>query len=73
MPGTCSTPSAAACCATTLGSDDLEWARGAAWAFAQAMGLGWYYRESNPVMSALGLSTVGRILEDAEIAGLARD
>ncbi|HWD61716.1 MAG TPA: aminoglycoside phosphotransferase family protein, partial [Humibacter sp.] len=39
-----------------LGSADLEWARGAAWAFAQAMGLVWYYRESNPTMSALGRS-----------------
>ncbi|NNC11517.1 phosphotransferase [Planctomonas sp. JC2975] len=46
-------------------SDDderIEWARGAAWAFAQAMGLVWYYRESNPVMSALGRSTLERIL-----------
>jgi hypothetical protein len=25
-----------------LGCDDLEWARGRAWAFAQAMGLVWY-------------------------------
>ncbi|MHA7985803.1 phosphotransferase [Rathayibacter sp. CAU 1779] len=47
-----------------LSDDDerIEWARGAAWAFAQAMGLVWYYRESNPVMSALGSSTLRRIM-----------
>lgn len=50
-----------------LGSDELEWSRGAAWAFVQAMGLVWYYRESNPTMRALGLSTVRRILGDDEI------
>lgn len=44
---------------------DLEWKRGAAWAFQQAMGLVWYYRESNPAMSELGRSTLARILEDA--------
>ncbi|GAA1995572.1 aminoglycoside phosphotransferase family protein [Microbacterium pumilum] len=57
---------------TQLGVDDLEWARGAAWAFAQAMGLGWYYRESNPVASRLGLSTVTRLTTDAEILASAR-
>ncbi|TQM02889.1 aminoglycoside phosphotransferase family protein [Pseudonocardia kunmingensis] len=45
-----------------LGCDDLEWERGAAWAFAQAMGLVWYYAESNPVMSRLGRRTLERIL-----------
>lgn len=35
--------------------------------FQQAMGLVWYYRESNPEMSALGLGTLGRILSDPEI------
>lgn len=35
--------------------------------FQQAMGLVWYYRESNPEMSALGRSTLGRILSDPEI------
>lgn len=44
-----------------LGSDDVEWARGAAWAFVQAMGLVWYYRQSNVTMSALGRSTLERI------------
>ena len=50
-------------------ADELEWKRGAAWAFVQAMGLVWYYRESNPVMSELGRSTVSRLLADDEIAG----
>jgi hypothetical protein len=44
-----------------LGCDDLEWARGRAWAFAQAMGPVWYYAESNPTMSRLGRTTLGRI------------
>lgn len=47
-----------------LGSGDVEWRRGAAWALQQAMGLVWYYRHSNPAMSALGRSTLRRILED---------
>ncbi|GAB3577897.1 aminoglycoside phosphotransferase family protein [Leifsonia lichenia] len=51
-----------------LGCDDAEWLRGAAWAFQQAMGLPWYYRESNPGMSALGRSTLARILDDEDIA-----
>lgn len=45
-------------------ADELEWRRGAAWAFQQAMGLVWYYQFSNPVMSALGKSTISRLLED---------
>jgi aminoglycoside phosphotransferase (APT) family kinase protein len=49
-----------------VGCDPIEWRRGAAWAFVQAMGLVWYYRESNPTMSALGSSTLARIVEDAE-------
>lgn len=44
-----------------LGADDLEWSRGRAWAFEQAMGLVWYYRDSNPVMSALGRRTLQRL------------
>ena len=44
-----------------LGSTDLDWARGQAWAFEQAMGLVWYYAESNPVMSLLGRRTLRRI------------
>lgn len=45
-----------------LGCADLEWERGRAWAFEQAMGLVWYYVESNPVMSRLGRRTLGRLL-----------
>jgi len=51
-----------------LGSDDLEWARGKAWAFAQAMGLVWYYVESNPVMSRMGRRSLERILADKSLA-----
>jgi aminoglycoside phosphotransferase (APT) family kinase protein len=47
-----------------LGCDDLEWARGKAWAFQQAMGLVWYYRASNPGMSRIGRRTLDRILAD---------
>lgn len=45
-----------------LGCDDLEWARGRAWAYQQAMGLYWYYRTSNPPMSLLGERTLRRLL-----------
>ena len=44
-----------------LAIDDLEWERGRAWAFEQAMGLVWYYATSNPTMSALGRRTLQRI------------
>ncbi|UVF18648.1 aminoglycoside phosphotransferase family protein [Microvirga terrae] len=47
-----------------LGSDDIEWARGAAWAFQQAMGLVWYYQRTHPGMSTLGRSTLSRLLDD---------
>jgi aminoglycoside phosphotransferase (APT) family kinase protein len=46
-----------------LACDDLEWERGKAWAFEQAMGLVWYYVESNPTMSRMGRRTLDRILE----------
>ncbi|MGM7777670.1 aminoglycoside phosphotransferase family protein [Arthrobacter sp. KNU-44] len=49
---------------TNLGIGDLEWRRGAAWAYEQAIGLVWYYAESNPTMSALGRSTLDRLLTD---------
>jgi aminoglycoside phosphotransferase (APT) family kinase protein len=45
-----------------LRCDDLEWERGKAWAFQQAMGLVWYYVDSNPAMSGLGRRTLERIL-----------
>ncbi|OPG14359.1 aminoglycoside phosphotransferase family protein [Microbispora sp. GKU 823] len=47
-----------------LECDDLEWERGRAWAFVQAMGLVWYYRETNPAMSRMGRRTLERILAD---------
>ena len=43
-----------------LGCDDLDWERGRAWAFEQAMGLVWYYRETNPTMSRTGRRTRGK-------------
>lgn len=45
-----------------LGCDDLEWARGQAWAFEQAMGVVWYYEHSNPAMHRMGRTTIERIL-----------
>jgi aminoglycoside phosphotransferase (APT) family kinase protein len=45
-----------------VGCDDLEWERGKAWAFEQAMGLVWYYADSNPVMSRIGQRTLDRIM-----------
>jgi aminoglycoside phosphotransferase (APT) family kinase protein len=47
-----------------LGCTDLEWQRGRAWAFQQAMGAVWYYRESNPAMSRMGRRTLDRILAE---------
>lgn len=43
---------------------DLDWERGKAWAFEQAMGLVWYYVESNPAMSLMGRRTLQRITAD---------
>lgn len=51
-----------------LGCPSTEWLRGAAWAFVQAMGLVWYYRITNPAMSALGRSTLKRILADPDVS-----
>jgi aminoglycoside phosphotransferase (APT) family kinase protein len=45
-----------------LGSDDLEWERGKAWAFQQAMGLVWYYLRTNPPMSRVGRRTLDRLM-----------
>lgn len=53
-----------------VGAGDVEWLRGAAWALQQAMGLVWYYERSNPPMSALGLSTMRRLLDDEELSEL---
>ena len=45
-----------------LGSDELDWERGRAWAFEQAMGVVWYYAETNPPMAAMGRRTLERVL-----------
>jgi aminoglycoside phosphotransferase (APT) family kinase protein len=55
-----------------LGSGQTEWLRGAAWAFQQAMGLVWYYCETNPPMAHLGRTTLGRLTSSPEIAALLR-
>jgi aminoglycoside phosphotransferase (APT) family kinase protein len=47
-----------------LGCGELEWRRGKAWAFQQALGLVWYYERSNPVMSRMGRRTVERLIAD---------
>ncbi|MEV7230576.1 MULTISPECIES: aminoglycoside phosphotransferase family protein [Polymorphospora] len=47
-----------------LGCDALEWERGRAWAFVQAMGAVWYYDRTNPAMSRMGRRTVARIVAD---------
>jgi aminoglycoside phosphotransferase (APT) family kinase protein len=54
---------------TRLSSSDLQWHRGAAWAFVQSMGLVWYYDTTNPPMAKLGRSTLHRLLADPEISG----
>jgi aminoglycoside phosphotransferase (APT) family kinase protein len=46
-----------------LGCGDVQWRRGMAWAFQQAMGLVWYYLDSNPTMSRWGRRTVDRIVD----------
>jgi aminoglycoside phosphotransferase (APT) family kinase protein len=45
-----------------LGCDDVEWRRGMAWAFQQSIAAIWYYLDSNPTMSAMGLLTLGRVV-----------
>ncbi|WP_457963707.1 aminoglycoside phosphotransferase family protein [Arthrobacter sp. D1-29] len=51
----------------SLGCDDIEWSRGMAWALVQAVGLLWYYRQTNPTMSQLGRSTLSRIMAAWEV------
>jgi len=53
-----------------LGCDDPEWERGKAWAFAQAMGLVWYYVSTNPTMASVGRRTLDRLLRASGEAGL---
>jgi aminoglycoside phosphotransferase (APT) family kinase protein len=48
-----------------LGCGELEWERGKAWAFQQAMGVVWYYADTNPAMSRMGRTTLERILADS--------
>jgi aminoglycoside phosphotransferase (APT) family kinase protein len=50
-----------------LGCDDIEWARGKAWAFEQSMGAVWYYEDSNPSMSRMGRCTLDRVMAEAGI------
>ncbi|HZU56374.1 MAG TPA: aminoglycoside phosphotransferase family protein [Actinocrinis sp.] len=47
-----------------LACDDLQWQRGKAWAFHQAIGAAWYYRVTNPAMSHLGQVTLSRLMAD---------
>jgi aminoglycoside phosphotransferase (APT) family kinase protein len=49
-----------------LGCGELEWERGRAWAFQQAMGLVWYYEHTNPAMSRMGRRTLERLTGAAE-------
>jgi aminoglycoside phosphotransferase (APT) family kinase protein len=46
-----------------VGCSEVQWHRGKAWALQQAMGLVWYYADSNPVMSQWGRRTLDRILQ----------
>ncbi len=55
-----------------LDCGEQEWARGQAWAFEQAMGLVWYYVDSNPAMSLLGRRTLQRIEADPVATSRAR-
>ena len=45
-----------------LGCSDIQWRRGMAWALEQAMGLVWYYVDSNPTMSRWGRRTIERLV-----------
>ena len=56
---------------SAVGSGDLEWERGKAWAFVQAMGAVWYYVESNRAMYAMGVRALQRITRDTVGAGVA--
>jgi aminoglycoside phosphotransferase (APT) family kinase protein len=46
----------------SLGCSDLQWERGMAWAFEQAIGAYWYYRHSNQTMADMGRTTLERLL-----------
>ena len=47
-----------------LECDDVEWARGQAWAFEQAMGAVWYYVGSDRGDESVGDAHPTRILAD---------
>lgn len=47
-----------------LGCSDLQWERGKAWAFQQAAGLPWYYRDTNTEMAEMGTTTLHRLLAE---------
>lgn len=47
---------------TLVSCSPLEWERGRARAFEQAVGLVWYYDRSNPTMADLGRTTLARVL-----------
>lgn len=44
-----------------LDCGEVEWERGRAWAFQQAMGLVWYYDTTNPAMARMGRRTLQRL------------
>ena len=48
-----------------LSCPDLQWERGKAWAFEQAMGAYWYYLDTNPPMAHMGRTTLARLLGEA--------
>ena len=50
---------------TSLGCSDLQWERGRAWAFEQAVGAYWYYLNTNPAMAAMGRTTLERLAASA--------
>lgn len=50
-----------------LGCDDIEWERGKAWAFEQSMGVVWYYVDTNPAMSQMGLRTLERLIANTSV------
>jgi aminoglycoside phosphotransferase (APT) family kinase protein len=45
-----------------LECSDLQWERGAAWAFEQAIGAYWYYQDTNPTMADIGRTTLERLV-----------
>ena len=45
-----------------LDCSEVQWRRGMAWAFEQAVGLVWYYAQSNPEMARWGRRSIERLL-----------